>query len=148
VDLAADAGAANAQEESPMKDRLQQLGVAVVIAACAGVITTAQQAKPDNTGVNKRDKAPAAVTADQQGNQSADLNTTREIRRAIVADKSLSTYAHNIKVITVNGKVTLKGPVRSDAERTALETKAAAVAGATNVVNDLSIAKPRTKKSS
>jgi osmotically-inducible protein OsmY len=131
-----------------MKNRLQQLGVAVVIASFAGVILTAQQSKPDNTGVNTRDKAPGAITADQQGNQSGDLNTTREIRRAIVSDKSLSTYAHNIKVITVNGKVTLRGPVRSDAERTALEEKAAAVAGANNVVNNLSIVKPRAKKSS
>src|SRR6185295_1225435 len=69
---------------------------------------------PDNTKVNTRDRKPTAVTADQQKNNKTDLETTRQIRKALVADKSLSTYAHNVKVVTQNGKVTLKGPVRSE----------------------------------
>jgi hyperosmotically inducible periplasmic protein len=129
-----------------MKNRRQHLGSALLIVLCAGVITTAQQTQPDNTRVNTRDQTAGAVTADQQSNGAADLKTTQAIRRAIVADKSLSTYAHNVKVITVNGKVTLKGPVRSDAEKMAVEQKATEVAGAANVTDNLSIMKPRAKK--
>ena len=126
--------------------RPQFLAAALLIAVCASAIATAQQTQPDNTGVNKRDRGTDAVTAGQQRNDSADVKTTQAIRRAILADKSLSTYAHNIKVITVNGKVTLKGPVQSETEKTALEQKAAEVAGATNVTNNISIMKPRAKK--
>ena len=129
-----------------MKNRRQHLGAALLIAVCASAIATAQQTQPDNTAVNKRDQATGAATADQQSNDAADLKTTQAIRRAIVGDKSLSTYAHNIKVITVNGKVTLKGPVQSDTEKMAVEKKAAEVAGATNVTNNISIMKPRAKK--
>jgi len=106
-----------------MEKRRQHLGAAVLIAMCAGAIATAQQTQPDNTAVNKRDQAAGAITADQQSNGAADLKTTKAIRRAIVADKSLSTYAHNVKVITVNGKVTLKGPVQNDTEKTAVEKR-------------------------
>jgi len=129
-----------------MENRRQHIGAALLIAVCASAIATAQQTQPDNTGVNKRDQAVGAVTADQQQNDPADLKTTQAIRRALVADKSLSTYAHNVKVITVNGKVTLKGPVRSDAEKMAVEKKAAEVAGAANVTNNISIMKPGAKK--
>ena len=63
----------------------------------------------------------------------------RKIRRAIVSDKSLSTYGHNVKVIAQHGKVTLKGPVHSDDERKNIEAKAVEVAGAENVINQLSV---------
>jgi osmotically-inducible protein OsmY len=104
---------------------------------------------PDNTAVNRRDRAASAQTAGQQSNGRSDLDTTRQIRRAIVKDKSLSTYAHNIKIITQGGKVTLKGPVRSEEEKTAVEAKAADVAGAGNVTNQVSVAprKASIKKS-
>jgi osmotically-inducible protein OsmY len=58
-------------------------------------------------------------------------------------DKSLSTYAHNIKIITRDGKVTLKGPVRSEDEKAAIEAKAATVAGADNVTDQLTVAPPK-----
>jgi osmotically-inducible protein OsmY len=64
---------------------------------------------------------------------------TQQIRKAIVQDKSLSTYAHNVKIITQNGQVTLKGPVRSDDEKRALEAKATEVAGAGNVNDELNV---------
>jgi len=108
--------------------------------------SVALSAQSDNTAVNKRDRDPQSVTAGAQSNARADLDTTRRIRRALVADKSLSTYAHNIKVITSNGTVTLKGPVRTADEKKAVESIAAGVAGSTNVVNQLSVAPP--KKSS
>ena len=63
----------------------------------------------------------------------------RKVRRAVVADKSLSTYAHNVKIIAQNGKVTLKGPVRSEEEKKAVEAKATEVAGDGNVTSELTI---------
>jgi osmotically-inducible protein OsmY len=104
----------------------------------ATVVTVGAQA-PDNTGRNARDRQATAKTADQQSNATTDVETTRRIRRAIVADKELSTNAHNVKVITRGGKVTLKGPVRTEAEKHAVEAKAADVAGAANVTSEVSV---------
>jgi len=83
----------------------------------------------DNTKVNQRDRSQTEPTADQQKENKSDRELSRQIRRALVEDKSLSTYAHNIKVITQNGQITLKGPVKSDEEKQAVEAKAAQVAG-------------------
>jgi hyperosmotically inducible periplasmic protein len=69
--------------------------------------------QPDNTKVNQQDRAQGAATADQQNNNRGDRDLTQQIRKSVMADKSLSTYAHNVKIITQNGTVTLKGPVRS-----------------------------------
>jgi osmotically-inducible protein OsmY len=99
----------------------------------------AQQATraADNSKVN--DQSSTQPTADQQENGQSDLELTRQIRRSIVQDTSLSTYAHNVKIISQDGKVTLKGPVRSEDEKQAIEAKASEVAGKDNVVSDLSI---------
>jgi hyperosmotically inducible protein len=96
-----------------------------------------QQPAPDNTKKNKDQTRP---TADQQKTNPSDRAITQKIRKAINQDKSLSTYAHNIKVITQNGKVTLRGPVRSEEERSNLEAKAVGVAGQENVTNQLEVA--------
>jgi len=101
-------------------------------------------AKPDNTKMNKADRAAGAVTADQQKMNPADREVAQKIRKAIVADKSLSTYAHNVKVIVQNGMVTLKGPVRTDAEKSAVEAKATEVAGAGKVTNEITVAPKKT----
>lgn len=87
------------------------------------------QAAPDNTAKNQRDRSNSEVTADQQKENKSDRELARQIRRVLVEDKSLSTYAHNIKVIAQNGQVTLKGPVKSDEEKQTVEAKAAQVAG-------------------
>jgi hyperosmotically inducible periplasmic protein len=92
--------------------------------------------KPDNTKVNKRDRATGEPTADQQKNNRGDLDLTKNIRRSIVEDKSLSTYAHNVKVISQNGTVTLKGPVKSEDEKKAIIDKAVSVAGGPDKVVD------------
>ena len=96
-----------------------------------------QQPAPDNTKKNKDQTSP---TADQQKTNPSDRAITQKIRKAIHQDKSLSTYAHNIKVITQNGKVTLRGPVRSEEEKSNLEAKAVGVAGQENVSNQLEVA--------
>jgi osmotically-inducible protein OsmY len=89
--------------------------------------------------VNQRDKSASEPTADQQKNNRSDTDITKQIRSSITKDKSLSTYAHNIKIITQDGQVTLKGPVRSDDEKKALEAKAAEVAGADKITNQLDV---------
>lgn len=93
----------------------------------------------DNTKVNARDRADSSPTADQQKENQSDREITRQIRQAVVKDESLSTYAHNVKIITQNGEVTLKGPVRSEDEKRTIEAKAAEVAGQNKVVNQLDI---------
>ena len=100
----------------------------------------AQQPAPDNTKNNQGDASPGAMTADQQKMNSTDRDITKQIRSAIIKDKSLSTYAHNIKIISQDGKVTLKGPVRTDDDKASIEAKAAAVVGASNVTNQLEVA--------
>ena len=92
--------------------------------------------KPDNTKVNQRDRNAGEATADQQKANATDQELTRNIRRSIMADKSLSTYAHNIKIISQNGSVTLKGPVKSDDEKKSVVAKAVAVAGSADKVTD------------
>ena len=101
--------------------------------------TTSKPSAQDNTKVNKRDRAKSQPTADQAKETTSDREVTQKIRRAVVADKSLSTYAHNVKVISEHGKVTLKGPVRSEEESKNIEAKATEVAGAGNVINQLSV---------
>jgi len=93
----------------------------------------------DNTKVNKRDRNPGEATADQQKMNQPDRKITQEIRKAVMADKSLSTYAHNVKIITQNGTVTLKGPVRSDEEKKTIVAKATEVAGAGKVTDELTV---------
>jgi hyperosmotically inducible protein len=95
---------------------------------------------PDNTKSNKVDHSNSAATADAQTNKSNDIDLTKRIRKSILADKGLSTYAHNVKIVAVDGRVTLNGVVRSEQEKSAIEMKAAAVAGENNVINDIKIA--------
>jgi hyperosmotically inducible periplasmic protein len=101
------------------------------------------QARGDNTKVNQRDRNAAEPTADQQKENQSDRDLTKQVRRSLVDDKSLSTYAHNVKVIAQNGKVTLKGPVRSEEEKAAVLSKAAEVAGKDNITDEITIV-PKT----
>jgi hyperosmotically inducible protein len=118
-------------------------------ALLSGVLSVASpvhaQTPADNTKVNTRDRAQGAVTADQQKENASDRALAQKIRRALINDKSLSSYAHNVKVIARGGQVTLKGPVRSNEEKQRVEAKAAEVAGAGHVSNEISIAPAKTK---
>ena len=110
-----------------------------------GVLMHAQQPNSqtppaaDNTKTNERDRSANEPTADQQKDTRSDRDITQQIRRSIVNDKSLSTYAHNVKVITQHGQVTLKGPVQSEDEKKAIEAKAAEVAGENKVSSELNV---------
>jgi osmotically-inducible protein OsmY len=79
------------------------------------------------------------MTADQQSNAKSDVELTRRIRRAVVKDHSLSMLAHNVKIVSANGSVTLRGPVKTEEEKTAVASKAQAIAGAGNVNNQLEV---------
>jgi len=95
--------------------------------------------QPDNSRVNKQDRAQGGVTADQQKDNRSDRDITQQIRKSVIADKSLSSYAHNVKIITQNGAVTVKGPVRSEDERKAILAKAEEAAGQGKVTDQLSV---------
>jgi hyperosmotically inducible periplasmic protein len=116
----------------------------MVIGVCA-VMASSAGAQTDNTKVNKRDRAKSAATADQQKENAGDRDLTRKIRQSLMKDKTLSSYAHNVKVIAQDGQVTLKGPVRSDEEKRIVEDKATEVAGAGHVTNEISVAAARSK---
>jgi hyperosmotically inducible protein len=124
------------------------LSGAVLIVGLSSLTGTlaAQTARPDNTKVNTRDRAEGAVTADQQKENPTDRDLAQKIRRSVTRDKTLSTYAHNVKIVAQGGQVTLKGPVRSEQEKKDIETKAVEVAGAGHVVNEISIAPEKRTK--
>ena len=121
--------------------RVSRFGLWLSLATFAAAAPLlAQQPAADNTKVNKTERADSQPTADQQKNNRSDLATTRDIRRSIVGDKALSVYAHNVKIITRQGQVTLKGPVRNEGEKQTVEAKATEIAGVGHVTNDVSIA--------
>ena len=112
---------------------------ALLLFCAAPIVVQAQdqsssptQTAPDNSARNK----DHSTTADQQPENKSDRDITRDIRRSIDSDKSLSTYAHNVKIITQNGAVTLKGPVRSEEEKHTVASKAAEVVGGSDKVTD------------
>jgi osmotically-inducible protein OsmY len=104
--------------------RILAMGAAVALSTAVPAPASAAQQSP-------------AAGAAQQSNQSSDIEITRNIRRTLIKDKTLSTAAHNVTIITKDGKVTLKGLVKSDAEKQTVETAAASVAGAGNVDDQL-----------
>jgi len=125
-----------ALREGMNKHLLSALLAASLVASTSAL--GAQQATappPDNTKVNKQ----GGQTADQQSQSKADLALAQKIRQAIVKDKTLSTNAHNCKVVTRDGSVTLRGPVNSDKEKATVEKIAVTIAGEGKVTNDLTI---------
>ena len=122
---------------------LRNVAFAATAALCLTSTFTTQPAlaapagvqAPDNTRQNKASTA----TADNQTNSKADRETTAKIRKAIVGGKDLSTYAHNVKVISVNGQVTLKGPVQTEDEKQKIASLAASVVPPEKIVNELTV---------
>jgi len=110
--------------------------VAVIILTCSSNSATAlAQAAPDNTQQNK----VQSPTADNQPNARSDRLLAASVRKAIVGDKSLSTYAHNVKIVTNNGQVTLKGPVKSEEEKQQVFNDAIGAAPLDKVTNQLTV---------
>lgn len=96
-------------------------------------------APPDNSKTNQRDNGTVAPSAEQQGSGTADIEITRRIRSALTDDRYLSSYSQNVKIITRNGDVLLKGPVPSMEEKLAVERAAIKVAGKNHVKDELEI---------
>jgi len=107
----------------------------LAVALFVAMPMVAQNKPADNTANNK----DHAVTAQKQSNAKTDTELTKRIRKSIMDDKSLSTYAHNVKVITRGGQVTLKGPVRSEQEKAAILQKTKEVAGDSNVSDEITV---------
>jgi hyperosmotically inducible periplasmic protein len=134
----------------PRATTKQLLTVLVASILCIGARTVlAQSTHPgsedrssvpaDNSKSNKVDPSNSSATADAQKDDASDVQITQSIRKSLMADESLSTYAHNVKVVTVNGHVTLNGVVRSSQERATVEAKAVSVVGKSRVVNELKV---------
>jgi len=95
--------------------------------------------EPDNTAVNQRDRDSSAKTPIDQNEKQRDVNITAEIRKAVLAKKDMSINARNVKIITADGKVTLRGPVNSEDEKKAIEDIAKNLAGKDNVTNEIEV---------
>ena len=115
------------------------LGSALLLPAAASgqdQSTAPSATNADNSAHNKMHRK----TADQQSEATSDRMLTKKIRQAIIADKSLSTYGHNVKIIAKDGAVTLKGPVHSEEEKQTIATKAAEAAGSPDkITNQLTV---------
>ncbi len=116
-------------------------GVVMVAALVAWAPATwAADPSADNSGKNVRDRQNSTMTPGDQSNAKSDMAITQAIRKAVVSDKGLSTNAHNVKIITKNGVVTLRGPVKSAEEKSTIAAKAQGAAGVKSVDNQLEIA--------
>ena len=96
--------------------------------------------EPDNSGRNVRDRNNATQTAGDQSENEADRTITQSLRKAITDDDSISTNGKNVKVVTIDRTVTLRGPVKSEKEKADIGAKAKQIAGVKNVDNQLEIA--------
>ena len=123
---------------APASDPATMTGGAAPVAQNPGAADGTKDAT--NTKMNERDRSGAALTPMDQGG-GKDRDITAAIRRSVVGDGSLSFNAKNVKIITVGGKVTLRGPVKSDAEKATIESKAKAAVGVTEVDNQLEVKK-------
>lgn len=115
--------------------RFPLVAFAALVFLCSTPTLARAQAASDNSGQNKSQ----AATADNQSNAKADRLTTAQVRKAIMADKDLSTYAHNVKIITMNGAVTLKGPVKSEDEKQKIVSDATSVVSPDKITNALTV---------
>ena len=117
--------------------------ILLVLACLSAVSLTGiaadDKTKPDNTAINERDRSDETKTSGDQSNSSADLNTTQAIRQALMKDGELSTTAKNIKIITANGHVTLRGPVKTAQEKAKIDQLAKLAAGGAQIDNQLDV---------
>jgi osmotically-inducible protein OsmY len=122
----------------------------IISVLCLAVFTLSaiaeQSPAADNTGKNERDRSGETQTSGDQSNSSQDTQTTAAIRRAVVKDKSLSATAKNVKIITANGTVTLRGPVKNDAEKTKIAELAQSAAGSAKIDNQLEVKASKSTK--
>ena len=128
-----------------VRQTIKRTSVVVVTAAAVSMAALAADEKTnsDNTAVNQRDRSGETNTSGDQSNSSADLKTTQAVRRALMKDSELSTTAKNIKVITTNGQVTLRGPVNNAQEKAKIDQIARSAASGAQIVDQLDVIKPK-----
>ncbi len=110
------------------------------------VLAADEKAKPDNTKTNERDRSGETKTSGDQSNSSADLKVTQAIRQALMKDSELSTTAKNIKVITANGQVTLRGPVKTAQEKAKVDQIARSAAGGAQIIDQLDVKESKQQR--
>jgi hyperosmotically inducible periplasmic protein len=116
----------------------------IIALACLSAFSLAalagnEKTKPDNTAINERDRSGKTKTSGDQSNSSADLKITQAIRQGLMKDSELSTTAKNIKVITANGHVTLRGPVKNAQEKAKIDQLARSAAGGAKIDDQLDV---------
>jgi hyperosmotically inducible protein len=119
----------------------QRYIVFLLCAACSSFALAADDSAsaPDNTRINTRDQDNRTLTPQDQPNRQTDVQVAANVRKALIADHSLSTNAQNVKIVAQDGLVTLRGPVNSAAEMAKVETLAAGANGVTQVRSELDI---------
>ena len=124
-----------------MKSFASAVVVSALLFGAVGLIRAegAPPVQPDNTRINVRDRDQGSLTAGQQSENKSDLELTRRIRKAVVADKSLSMLAKNVKIVSTDGIVTLRGPVSTTADKSTIVAKAQAIAGSDKVNDQIEV---------
>ena len=113
--------------------------LACLCAVSLAAIAADDKTKPDNTATNERDRSGETQTSGDQSNSSADLKITQAIRQALMKDGELSMTAKNIKIITDNGQVTLRGPVKNAQEKAKIDQLARSAAGGAKIDDQLDV---------
>jgi hyperosmotically inducible periplasmic protein len=116
----------------------------LLVLACLSTVSLAavaadEKTKPDNTAVNQRDRSGETETSGDQANNAADLKITQAIRQALTNDSELSMTAKNVKIITNNGQVTLRGPVKTAQEKAKIGKLAKSAAGGAKIDDQLDV---------
>ena len=133
--------------ENKMKTKVLLLSASLLVGVCAvpaaglrsAFAQSAENTAPDNSAKNERDRDHQTLTPMDQSNKPEDVAISSQIRQAVVKDDQLSTEAKNIKIITIDGAVTLRGPVKTEGERADIMAKAAQIAGDSNIHNELEV---------
>ena len=117
----------------------------LLVLACLSALSVAalaaddKKTNPDNTATNERDRSGETQTSGDQSNSSSDLKITQAIRQALMKDGELSTTAKNIKIVTANGQVTLRGPVKNAQEKSKFDQLAKSAASGAKIENQLDV---------
>ena len=118
---------------------MKKITISIFCSSLFALSALAQDPAADNTNKNQRDRSGETATSGDQSNSQEDVQITAAIRRAVVGDKSLSMTAKNVKIITANGTVTLRGPVNNDEEKTKIAELAQSAAGNATIDNQLEV---------
>jgi hyperosmotically inducible protein len=129
----------------PQTSNLKNMKRTILTLACLSAFSLAalaaddEKAKADNSATNERDRSGETKTSGDQSNSSADLKITQAVRQALMKDSELSTTAKNIKIITANGQVTLRGPVKTEQEKAKIDQIARSAAGGAQIDDQLDV---------